>query len=110
MQAHSKHAIRALLCLLLAAAGTSANALDGATLYKEKTCVSCHGENGNNPVLPAYPKLGGQNPEYLFQQLKDIKSGVRTNAMTAAMQGIIQNVDMEEMRVIAIWLGTLSAE
>jgi cytochrome c len=96
-----------LLCLLLGT-GVGGNALaqesDGATLYRVKTCVSCHGENAKNPILPVYPKLAGQNPDYLYNQLRDIKSGVRTNAMTAAMNGIMQNVNEDEMRILADWI------
>ena len=102
-----RHATGSLLCLLLAA---NAAATDGATLYKQKTCASCHGADANTPILSVYPKLAGQNPEYIFQQLKDIKSGVRKNAMTAAMYGIMQNVNEDEMQIIADWLGALSPE
>lgn len=105
-----RHATGSLLCLLLAAGIDTVGAADGATLYVQKTCASCHGADANTPILPVYPKLAGQNPEYLFQQLKDIKSGVRKNAMTAAMYGIMQNVDEEEMRVLADWLGSLSTD
>jgi len=102
-----RHATGSLLCLLLTASIDAVGAADGATLYVQKTCASCHGADANTPILPVYPKLAGQNPEYLFQQLKDIKSGVRKNAMTPAMYGIMQNVDEEEMRVLADWLGSL---
>lgn len=97
-----------LLCLVLTASATSAAfAQDAATLYTEKTCVSCHGPDAKTPLLPVYPKLAGQNPDYLFQQLQDIKNNVRTNSMSAAMAGIMQNVNEEEMRILADWLGGL---
>lgn len=99
----------AMLCLLLATgAASTAGAQDGPTLYKEKTCVSCHGEDAKTPILPVYPSLAGQNAEYLFLQLQDIKNNVRKNSMTAAMAGIMQNVNEEEMRILADWLGSLS--
>jgi len=105
---HPKTVAGSLFCFLLGT-GTGGNALaqgaDGATLYRVKTCVSCHGESAKNPILPSYPKLAGQNPEYLYNQLRDIKSGVRTNAMTAAMNGIMQNVNEDEMRILADWIG-----
>jgi len=98
-----------LLCLVLATgAVTTASAQDGPTLYKEKTCLSCHGEDAKTPLLPAYPTLAGQNADYLFQQLKDIKSGVRKNSMSVAMVGIMQNVNEEEMRILSDWLASLS--
>ena len=107
---NSRHAIVSLLPLFLAAGTAHAATPDGATLYTEKTCISCHGADAKTPVLPEYPKLAGQNPDYLFQQLQDIKQGIRKNALTPAMYGIMQNVDTEEMRVLADWLGSLSAK
>jgi cytochrome c len=57
--------------------------------------------------MPTYPKLAGQNADYLFNQMKDIKSGARSNGMTAAMKGVMPVVSEEEMRAIANWLATL---
>lgn len=82
-------------------------AADGAKLYETKTCWSCHGKDANTPILPAYPKLAGQNSAYALQQMKDIKSGARANGMTAAMKGVMHLVTEEEMKAIADWLATL---
>jgi cytochrome c len=84
-----------------------AAALDGAALYKSKTCVACHGQGADKPIMPTYPKLAGQNADYAFNQMKDIKSGARNNGQTAAMKGIMHLVSEEEMRAIADWLATL---
>ncbi|MCL1824613.1 MAG: c-type cytochrome [Betaproteobacteria bacterium] len=80
---------------------------DGAALYTEKTCVACHGPNGGKPLLPIYPKVGGQNAAYAEQQMKDIKSGVRANGQAAAMAGIMHLVNDEEIKILATWLETL---
>lgn len=80
---------------------------DGAALYKTKTCFSCHGKDANTPILPIYPKLAGQNKEYLLNQMKDIKSGARNNGQTAAMKGVMHLVNDAEMEEIAAWLATL---
>ncbi|WP_127476357.1 c-type cytochrome [Sulfurivermis fontis] len=85
----------------------TALALDGATLYKTKTCVACHGAEAKAPVLPSYPKLAGQNAAYTLQQMKDIKSGARNNGQTAAMKPVMHLVSDEEMQAIADWLQTL---
>ncbi|MES9829178.1 MAG: cytochrome c [Candidatus Thiodiazotropha sp.] len=86
---------------------TQAQAADGAELYKTKTCWSCHGKDANTPIMPIYPKLAGQNADYAFNQMMDIKSGARSNGQTAAMKGVMGLVSEEEMRAIADWLGTL---
>jgi cytochrome c len=35
---------------------------------------------GSAPIISTYPKLAGQNKDYLVQQFKDIQSGARDNA------------------------------
>ena len=92
--------------LSLGLAGNAA-AADGAELFKSKTCWSCHGKDANTPIMPVYPKLAGQNADYAFAQMKDIKSGTRANGQSAAMKGVMGLVSEEEMRVIADWLATL---
>ena len=89
---------------LSAGVGVSAIAQDGAELYVTKTCVSCHGQDAKTPILPNYPSLAGQNAEYLVAQLGLLKSGARSNGQSAAMIGIMTNVNDEEMRIIADWL------
>ncbi|MCL2160410.1 MAG: c-type cytochrome [Betaproteobacteria bacterium] len=80
---------------------------DGAALYTEKTCVACHGPKGNKPLLPNYPKVAGQNAAYAEQQMKDIKSGVRTNGQSAAMAGVMHLVSDEEIKTLSVWLEKL---
>ncbi len=80
---------------------------DGANLFMTKTCFSCHGKDAKTPLLPIYPKLAGQNADYAFNQMKDIKSGARANGQAAAMQGVMGLVNEAEMREIADWLSSL---
>lgn len=92
------------LCAALAAAAGTAVAADGQALYTSKGCVACHGEAGSAPIMPIYPKLKGQNEQYLLNQMKDIKSGARANGMTAAMKPTVANISDEEMTAIAGYL------
>ena len=77
---------------------------DGAALYAAKTCVACHGANGAAPIMPTYPKLAGNNAAYMVQQMKDIKSGARSNGQSAVMKGIMAMVSEAEMQEIADFL------
>ena len=79
---------------------------DGAALYQAKTCWSCHGKDAKSPLLPIYPRLAGQNADYAFNQMMDIKSGARANGQAAAMRGVMSLVNEAEMREIANWLAT----
>lgn len=83
---------------------------DGAMLYMTRTCVACHGADGDTPILPSYPKLAGQNEAYLLQQMQDIKSGARSNGQTLAMKGIMHLVDDAEMAALAGYISQLTSE
>lgn len=89
---------------LTASASFNSNAADGAALYTAKLCQTCHGPEGKSPIMAQYPKLNGQNKEYLLAQMKDIKSGARSNGMSAAMKAMVANVSEEEMTAIAEYL------
>ena len=85
-----------------------ASAADGAALFKEKTCIACHGAEGKKPLLPVYPKLAGQNKDYMKQQMTDIKSGARANGQAAAMKGIMHLVSDEDIEALADYLSKLA--
>lgn len=86
--------------------GATAVAQDGAALYKAKTCWSCHGKDAKTPLMPFYPSLVGQNADYMYNQMLDIKSGARSNGQAAAMKGVMGLVNEQEMRILADWLAT----
>ena len=96
-----------LAMLATTAVGTPAMAADGATLYKTKTCFTCHGADGNTPIMDAYPKIAGQSAAYSLQQMKDIKSGARANGLSAAMKGVMHLVNDDEMKVLADYIATM---
>jgi cytochrome c len=86
---------------------------DGAALYAEKTCIACHGKEGKKPMTPTFPKLAGQNAAYMEQQMRDIKSGARANASSAAMKGVMINpegvelVSDKDIKDLALYLSKL---
>lgn len=99
-----------LAAALLAATGSSALLaadLDGAKLFAEKTCNTCHGKDANTPIMPGYPAIGGQSEAYLLQQMKDITSGTRNNGQSEAMEAVMHLVSEEEMAAIAKYVSTL---
>jgi len=91
------------------ASNTSSQAsTNAAKLYVEKACIACHGANGLNPAMDAYPEIGGQSDAYLLNQMKDIKTGVRKNSHSIAMANIMDKVSDEDMAAIATWLSNQS--
>ena len=93
--------------VLLTLSMGSAMAADGAALFKSKTCTACHGKDAKTPLLPTYPKIAGQNAGYVLQQMKDIKSGARSNGQSAAMKGVMHLVSDAEMKALADYLASL---
>ena len=96
-----------LTALLAVLPMSNAIAADGEELYNTKTCFSCHGKDANTPILPIYPKIAGQSRDYLVAQMKDIKSGARSNGQSAAMKGVMHLVSDDEIEAIADYLAGL---
>lgn len=71
----------------------------------EQVCAACHGADGNSP-LSANPNLAGQHPAYLYKQLTEYKSGVRSNAI---MAGMVANLTDEDMRNVAAFFASQTA-
>ncbi len=97
------------LAFLLASSAVAADTLDGETLFRERTCFTCHGPDAKSPILPEFPKLAGQNAPYMLRQMRDIKSGARANGNTAAMRGVLHLVTDEEMQVLVQYLSQLAS-
>lgn len=49
-----------------------------------QSCVDCHGADGNAPIDPSYPKLGGQYGDYLAHALQAYRSGDRQHPLMTA--------------------------
>lgn len=73
---------QSLLALTAIAAVSSAFAQAPA---KAAICQSCHGANGAKPIMASYPKLAGQNKDYLKNALHAYKDGKRGGGMAAVM-------------------------
>ena len=69
-------------------------------------CAGCHGANaeGNSPAN--FPRLGGQQAEYLLVQLESFSNNNRTNDMNAMMQDIAARMSQKEMEAVAAYLAT----
>jgi len=90
---------RVLTALLVVFCGSSvaiaADIRGGETKAKE-VCQACHGLDGNSQT-PDYPKLGGQQPDYLAKALRDYKSGQRKNPIMAGFAGSLSDKDIENV-------------
>ena len=56
-------------------------------------CVACHGANGIG-VVPQYPDLAGQHPDYIVRALQEYRSGARKNPIMAGMAAQLKESDL----------------
>jgi cytochrome c553 len=63
---------------------------------KSTPCAACHGADGNSAV-PDFPRLAGQQPDYIVKALKDYKSGARKNAIMAPQAASLTDQDMADL-------------
>jgi cytochrome c len=96
-----------LAAFAVASLATPAFAGDGAKLYKDKTCWSCHGKDGKKTLMPDYPKIAGQNQAYIEKQMLDIKNGTRANGNSAAMKGVMTIVSDAEIKDLAAFVSKM---
>lgn len=66
-------------------------------------CAACHGPAGDG--LPVkYPRLGGQHTEYVLNQLKQFRLGVRANDEAKVMRTIAAKLTDQEMEAVADYI------
>ncbi len=59
-------------------------------------CVSCHGPDGNGPV-PSFPRLAGQQADYILKQLKDFKANKRQSEIMAPIVANLSDDDVANL-------------
>ena len=82
--------------------GTAVASIVDKGRAKFSPCSACHGVQAEG--VGSYPKLAGQRPEYLHQQLVNFKKGVRKSAVMRAMTINLSDMDI---KALAIYLGSL---
>lgn len=70
---------------------------DASVPEKAQLCASCHGPAGTKPILPDYPIIGGQYPDYLKRALEEYKSGVRKNAVMNAQAAQLSKEEIKQL-------------
>jgi cytochrome c553 len=69
-----------------------------------EVCAACHAADGNS-TQAANPVLAGQHADYTFKQLLDFKpqAGKPAARQNAVMAGMVANLDVEDMRALALY-------
>lgn len=84
-------------------------------------CTACHGPNFSTPIAPAYPRLAGQYPDYLYAALRgyEIDGNPHFGRGNAIMRGqLLQDAGGKtqatfthaELRQVAAYLSSLPGE
>lgn len=64
-------------------------------------CSGCHNADGKGNYLALFPRLSGQNPEYVRDQLMKFKNKQRANDPSAMMRDIAAKLTDQEMEAVA---------
>ena len=74
---------------------------------KAKVCAACHGEGGVGvSAMQDFPKLAGQNADYIVRTLKDYQQGARKNAVMADQAKNLKPADIADL---AAWFSSQQA-
>lgn len=68
-----------------------------------QSCIDCHGADGNNPIDPTYPKLGGQYGDYLAHALQAYRASTRDHML---MTPQAQNLSDQDIADLAAYFGS----
>ena len=71
-------------------------------------CSGCHKDDGTG--TNRYPRLAGQHPQYLVQQMLNYKSGARDNDDRGLMRAVAQRMSEAEIRAVAQYIVTLKGD
>ncbi len=89
----------ALLATPLAFAGGGSGAVPTKVT---NSCMICHGMTGENTLYPIIPRLAGQQAQYITQQLKQFKTGVRDDPnANLYMLPVAQSLDGQQRKQLA---------
>lgn len=97
------------LCVLMLS--LQSQAADGKKIYTQgaanpaaMACATCHGADGMGLAATGFPRLAGLPAGYLSKQIRDFRSGARTNPV---MQPIAAALSDEELEAVAAMLAAL---
>lgn len=98
----------ALLALVVANAQAAES--EGSKIAREgnfrgaAACSSCHGMDGAGATVAAFPRLAGQNADYLSKQLHDMQQGLRSDPV---MQPMAKALNDKEIVAVAKYYASL---
>jgi len=68
-----------------------------------QSCLDCHGADGNQPLDPSYPRIGGQYRDYLAHALAQYRSGTREHVL---MSQQAQDLSDQQIADLAVYFSS----
>lgn len=63
---------------------------------KSAPCMACHGPDGNSPA-PMFPKIAGQDANYIVRQIDAFQSGARVDPLMTAQAANLNSTDIADL-------------
>jgi cytochrome c553 len=95
--AHMKKLILTAACMLAASGAALAADYEAGKKKAEEICAACHGPDGNKPLTPETPRIGGQYYDYLVHSLKAYRSGARENPLMGPMAKPLSDKEVKDV-------------
>ena len=104
----------AVVALVLATAAAQTDAAErypgdaAEGLAKSVTCVSCHEGHGRSTGTSLFPRIGGQDYEYLYLSLREYRDGQRSRGWARTlMADSVRGLSDDDLRDIARYFAGL---
>lgn len=81
---------------------------DGNETTGAPACAGCHQSSGKGTAV--YPRLAGQQREYLLNQLKSFSTAERSNDKNKLMSSVAERLSEQEMKAVAEYISSLAAK
>lgn len=98
-----------IICFLCGFSSNNAKIVEKPIKGIISECEICHGVNGNSTINESWPKLAGQNVNYLIKQMQDFQSFDKHRRNNAIMNSLIAALSKEEKTKVANYYTNLLA-
>jgi cytochrome c553 len=76
-----------------------------------QACVDCHGAEGNAPIDPTYPRIGGQYNDYIAHSLQLYRDGDRSGSPTTdLMASQAKELTDQQIADLAAYFGSRTSK
>lgn len=94
--------LSALAAITVPAAAADPKLLAHGEEIVQAKCLICHGAEGESSS-PAFPRLAGQNANYMVRQLNDYKSGRRKSS---TMQPMVEDLSEADFKALGVFFAS----